>query len=112
MSTYGAEKRRQGRVKREYMVEIKVGDEIKKIYSIDLSAGGVKVGGRMLTLKPGEQVDISVDRGGVKFTFRGQVVRHDGNQRINRIGCDADVFFIRILDERFPEFVKSILSKA
>jgi hypothetical protein len=109
MSTYGQEKRKQGRVKREYLVDIKVGDEIKKIYSIDLSAGGVKVGGAMLTLKPGEQVEISVERGGVKFDFRGQVVRDDGSQRINRIDCDANAFFIRILDERFPEFVMSIL---
>jgi hypothetical protein len=109
MSTYGQEKRKQGRVKREYMVDIKVGDDIKKIYSIDLSAGGVKVGGAMLTLKQGELVDITVDRGGEKFSFRGQVERYDGSQRINRIGADANAFFIKILDERFPEFVKSIL---
>jgi len=109
MTVYGKEKRKQGRVKREYMVEIKVGNEIKKIYSIDLSEGGVKVGGTMLMLKPGEEVDISVDRGGEKFTFRGQVARNDGSQRINRIGCDANVFFIRIVDEHFAEFVKSIL---
>ena len=109
MTTYGEEKRKQGRVKREYMVETKVGNEVKKIYSIDLSAGGVKVGGTMLVLKPGEVIDLSVDRGGQKFTFRGQVARNDGSQRINRIGCDANVFFIRILDEHFVEFVKSIL---
>jgi hypothetical protein len=109
MTIYGKEKRRQSRVKREYIAEIKVGNEVKKIYSIDLSAGGVKVGGTMLVLKPGEEVDISVDRGGEKFTFRGQVARNDGSQRINRIGCDANVFFIRILDEHFAEFVKSIL---
>jgi hypothetical protein len=109
MTIYGKEKRKQGRVKREYMVEIKVGNEVRKIYSIDLSEGGVKVGGAMLVLKPGEEVDVSVDRGGEKFTFLGQVARNDGSQRINRIGCDANVFFIRILDEHFVEFVKSIL---
>jgi hypothetical protein len=110
MTIYGKEKRSQGRVKREYMVEIKVGNEVKKIYSIDLSAGGVKVGGAMLVLKPGEEINISVERGGEKFTFRGQVARNDGSQRINRIGCDANVFFIRIIDEHFAEFVKSILT--
>jgi len=109
MTIYGKEKRKQGRVKREYMVDIKVGNENKKIYSIDLSEGGVKVGGAMLMLKPGEQVDLSVEKDGVKYAFRGQVERNDGNQRINRIGCDANVFFIRILDERFPEFVRTIL---
>jgi hypothetical protein len=109
MTIYGKEKRGQGRVKREYMLDIKVGNEIRKIYSIDLSAGGVKVGGAMLMLKPGEKVEISVERGGEKFTFQGQVARNDGSQRINRIGCDANIYYIRILDERFSEFVKSIL---
>ena len=109
MTIYGKEKRKQGRVKREYMVEIKAGNEVKKIYSIDLSAGGVKVGGTMLVLKPGEVIDLSVDRGGEKFTFRGQVARNDGSQRINRIGCDANVYFIKIIDDQFVEFVKSIL---
>jgi hypothetical protein len=109
MTIYGKEKRKQGRVKREYMVEIKVGNEVKKIYSIDLSEGGVKVGGTMLVLKAGEVIDLSVDRGGEKFTFRGLVARNDGSQRINRIGCDANVYFIRIIDEQFVEFVKSIL---
>jgi hypothetical protein len=109
MTIYGKEKRSQGRVKREYMLDIKIGNENRKIYSIDLSAGGVKVGGAMLMLKPGEKVEISVDKGGVKYTFQGQVARNDGSQRINRIGCDANIYYIRILDERFTEFVKSIL---
>lgn len=91
------------------MVDIKVGNENKKIYLIDFSEGGVKVGGAMLILKPGEQVGFSVEKDGVKYTFCGQVERNDGSRRINRIGCDANVFFIRILDERFPEFVKTIL---
>lgn len=109
MTTYGKEKRKQGRLKREYAVDIKIGQETKKIYSIDLSAGGVKVGGAMLALKPGEQVELTVEKEGEKFTFRGLVERSDGNQRINRIGRDANAFFIRILDERFPEFVKAVL---
>jgi hypothetical protein len=109
MTIYGKEKRNQGRVKREFMLDIKIGNEIRKIYSIDLSAGGVKVGGAMLMLKPGEKVEISVDKAGEKHTFQGQVARNDGSQRINRIGCDANIYYIRILDERFSEFVKSIL---
>jgi hypothetical protein len=109
MTIYGKEKRTKGRVKREYLLDIKIGNESKKVYSIDLSEGGVKVGGAMLMLKPGEQVEISVDKDGQKFTFRGQVARNDGSQRINRIGREANAFFVRILDERFPEFVKKIL---
>jgi hypothetical protein len=109
MTIYGKEQRRKARIKREYAVDIKIGNEMKKIYSIDLSEGGVKVGGAMLSLKPGEQVEISVDKDGEKFMFRGQVARNDGSQRINRIGRDANIYFIKILDERFIEFVKMLL---
>ena len=109
MTIYGNEQRTQGRVKREYLVDIKIGNETKKIYSIDLSEGGVKVGGAMLMLKPGEQIELSMEKDGEKFTFRGQVARNDGSQRINRIGREANAFFIRILDERFSEFVKAVL---
>ncbi len=109
MVIYGNEKRTQGRVKREYLVDIRIGNEIKRIYSIDLSDGGIKVGGAMLMLKSGEQVELSLEKDGEKFTFRGQVARNDGSQRINRIGREANAFFVRILDERFPEFVKAIL---
>lgn len=109
MTIYGKEKRKQGRVKREYMIDIRIGNEFKKIYSIDLSAGGVKVGGALLMMKPGEQVELSVDKDGERLTFRGQVERNDGSQRINRIGREANIYFIRILDERFIEFVKTIL---
>jgi hypothetical protein len=109
MTIYGKEQRKQGRTKREYNIDIKIGNETKKIYSIDLSEGGVKVGGAMLMLKPGEQVELSMDKDGGKLTFRGQVARDDGSQRINRIGRDANAYFIRILDERFSEFVKTIL---
>ncbi len=45
MNIYRNEKRKQGRVKREYMVDTKVGKESRTIYSIDLSAGRIKVGG-------------------------------------------------------------------
>ncbi len=110
MSIYGKEQRTLGRVKREYIVDMKIGNETKKIYSIDLSEGGVKVGGAMLMLKPGEQVELSLEKNGEKFTFRGQVARNDGSQRINRIGREANTFFVRILDERFTEFVKTILN--
>lgn len=109
MGIYGKEKRTQGRVKREYLVDIKIGNDVKKIYSIDLSEGGVKIGGAMLMLKPGEQVELSMEKDGEKLTFRGQVDRDDGSQRINRIGRDANAYFVRILDERFPEFVKKLL---
>ena len=109
MATYGKEKRKQGRIKREYLIDIKIGNESRKIFSIDLSDGGIKVGGALLVLKPGEQVDLSIEKDGKKLTFRGQVARNDGSQRINRIGRDGNAYFIRILDERFQEFVREIL---
>ena len=109
MTLYGQNTRKDARVKRELRVEIKTGAETMQIYSIDLSAGGVKVGGAMLKLSPGDQVELSIEKDGGKFTFPGQVERDDGSQRINRIGRDVNAFFVRILDERFSEFVKSIL---
>lgn len=110
MTIYGNNKRNQGRLKREFKVEIKTGKDTMQIYSIDLSEGGVKVGATMLKLTPGEQVELSVEKDGGIFTFRGQVERDDGTHPIKRIGRDGNAFFVRILDERFPEFVKAILS--
>ncbi len=109
MTIYGKDRRRHERVKRELKVEIKTGTETMQIYSIDLSAGGVKVGGALLKLTLSEQIELAIEKDGEKFTFRGRVERDDGSQRINRIGRDGNAFFIRILDDRFAEFVKTIL---
>ena len=110
MTIYGKEqkeRRRQLREKRELKVDIKTSTQTRQVFSIDLSAGGIKVGGAMLKLIPGEQVEIAIEKGGEKVTFRGRVERDDGSQRINRIGRDGNAFFIRILDERLAEFVKA-----
>jgi len=110
MTIYGENKRNQGRLKRELKVEIKIGVQVMQIYSIDLSAGGVKVGGAMLRLPPGEQVELSIEKDGGIHAFQGKVERGDGTHRINRIGRDANAYFIRILDERFLDFIKAIFT--
>jgi hypothetical protein len=110
MTIYGENKRSQGRLKRELKVEIKIGAQVMQIYSIDLSSGGVKVGGAMLKLTPGEQVELSIEKDGGRHVFQGQVERGDGTQHINRIGRDANAFFIRILDERFLDFIKALFT--
>jgi hypothetical protein len=110
MPIYGENKRNHGRLKREFKVEIKIGPQAMQIYSIDLSAGGVKVGGPTLKLTPGERVELSIKKDGGTHAFHGKVEREDGPHRINRIGRDANAFFIRILDERFAEFVHAVFA--
>ncbi len=109
MTISGSEKRRQARIKRELRVEIKTGRQTMQIYSVDLSAGGIKVGGAMLNLTPGEQVELAIEKDGGKFAFHGQVARDDGIHHITRIGREGNAYFVRILDERFSEFVKALL---
>ena len=109
MTISGSEKRRQARIKRELRVEVKTGTQTMQIYSVDLSEGGIKVGGAMLKLTPGEQVELAIEKDSEKFTFNGQVARDDGIHHITRIGRDGNAYFVRILDERFSEFVKAIL---
>jgi len=100
-------KRRKGRAKREITVEIKTGTETKQVYTIDLSQGGVKVGGAVLQLKVGEPVEVIVKNGGEKISFPGQIARADGLYFLNRISRNVNSFFIRISDERYTEFVSS-----
>ena len=107
MTIYGKERRRQPREKKEFKVDIKTGKQTILAYSIDFSVGGIKVGGAGLKLVPGEQVELSIEKDGAKFTFPGRVQRDDGIQRINRIGRDGNAFFVRIVDERLAEFVKA-----
>lgn len=100
-------KRRRGRAKRELTVEIKTGTETKQVYTIDLSLGGMKVGGAVLQLQVGEPVEVIVKNAGVKLSFPGQVEREDGLCLLNRIGRNVSTYFIRIIDERFAQFVSS-----
>jgi len=106
---YGQKKRIHPRVKRELRVDVKTGTRTIQVYSIDLSAGGIKVAGAKLCLIPGEQVELVVEKGVEKFTFQGGVERADGSLRIKRIGRDGNAFFVRILDERLAEFVKTLI---
>ena len=106
---YGEKTRKHPRVKRELRVDVKTGTRIAQVYSIDLSAEGIKIAGAKLCLVPGEQVELIVEKGAEKFTFQGGVARADGSQRIKRIGRDGNAFFVRIDDERLAEFVKTLI---
>jgi hypothetical protein len=110
MVLYGSNKRSHGRAKREFTVQIKVANVVKQVYTIDFSTDGVKVGGPTLRLVLGERIELVIDQGGSKFTFPGQVTRQDGLERINRIGREGNVFYIKIEDEKFVEFVKANFS--
>jgi len=105
MVTFAREKRTKGRVKRELVVKVKVGQETKQVYMIDISPGGMKVGGVLLKLTIGEQVEVSIIQGSETITFAGIVRRQDGTYHINRIGREGKTFFIQISDTRFSEFV-------
>jgi hypothetical protein len=94
-------------MKRELAVSVRTKTEDRQAYTIDLSHGGVKVGGALLKLPIGEPVEIMMDKGGEKIPFSGRVAREDGMYHLNRIGRDANTFFIRIADVRFSEFVRS-----
>jgi hypothetical protein len=107
MGIYGNNKRNSGRTKRELMVGVKTGTETKQVYTIDLSHGGVKVGAAMLRLPLGAPVELLLEKGGEKIPFSGRIARGDGICYINRIGRDANAFFIKITDARFPEFMKT-----
>lgn len=107
MTTYANNKRTHGRMKREIVVGIKTRTESRDAYTIDLSAGGVRVGGALLNLPLGEQVELTVAQGGETIPFSGHVAREDGMYHLNRIGRDVVAFFIRIPDARFSAFVSS-----
>jgi hypothetical protein len=94
-------------MKREIDVGIKTKTESRDAYTIDLSVGGMRVGGALLKLPLGEQVELMVAKGGEKIPFTGQVAREDGMYHLNRIGRDVVAFFIRISDARFSEFLSS-----
>jgi hypothetical protein len=105
LTIYGNNKRNNGRMKREMVVGIKTKTEAREAYTIDLSTGGVRVGGALLKLPLGEQVELTMAKGGEKIPFSGSVVREDGMYHLNRIGRDVIAFFIRITDVKFSEFV-------
>ena len=106
MVLYENNKRNNGRTKREMMVGVKTGTEMKQVYTIDLSHVGVKVGAANLQLPLGAQVELVLEKGGEKIPFSGRIARQDGLCYINRIGRDANAFFIKIFDNRFPEFLR------
>jgi PilZ domain len=110
MATNGQEKRNKARVKQELVLKLKVGEETKQVYMIDLSLGGIKIGGDRLILNEGQLVEITIVLGRESELFHGKVERQDGLHRIKRISTDANSFFIRIIDTHFPEFVKSKFS--
>ncbi|HLE41578.1 MAG TPA: PilZ domain-containing protein [Nitrospirota bacterium] len=108
MTIYGKSKRNTTRFKRELRIDLKAGGQAVQIYSIDYSVVGIKVAGIMLDLTPGEQVELVIEKDGGKVVFHGRVERDDGAHHVNRIGREANAFFIKILDEGFPDFVKEM----
>jgi PilZ domain len=107
LTLYGINKRINGRMKREIVVGIKTKTEAREAYTIDLSVGGIRVGGALLNLPLGEQVELTMAKGGEKIPFSGRVAREDGMYHLNRIGRDVIAFFIRVTDGKFSEFVSS-----
>ena len=107
MTIYGNDKRINRRMTREIVVGIKTKTEAREAYTIDLSVGGIRVGGALLNLPLGEQVELTIAKGGEKIPFSGRVAREDGMYHLNRIGRDVMAFFIRITDVKFSEFVSS-----
>lgn len=107
MDIYRDNKRINKRVNREIVVGIRTKTEAREAYTIDLSVGGLRVGGALLNLPLGEQVELTMAKGGEKIPFSGRVAREDGMYHINRIGRDVIAFFIRITDVKFAEFVNS-----
>jgi len=107
MTPYVIDKRSGRRVKREIAVQVKTKIDTKRVFTIDFSQGGVKIGGALLKLPLGEPVDLLVTNGGENILFSGRVEREDGLYHISRIGRDANTFFIHIVDADFREFVTS-----
>lgn len=107
MTIYGSNRRGKGRAKRELGVQLRSANEVKQVYTVDFSTGGVKVAGAMLRLAVGQTVELLVEKNGSRLSFSGQVARVDGMHRINRIGRDGCAFFIRILEEKFIAYVKA-----
>ena len=110
MTIYGSNRRGKGRAKRELGVQLRSANEVKQVYTVDFSTGGVKVAGAMLRLAIGDLVELIIEKSGGLLSFPGKVARADGMHRINRIGRDGAAFFIRILDEKFVEYVKANFS--
>lgn len=110
MAFYGNERRTTGRLMREFVVEIKNGNGKQKIYSLDFSPDGMKVGAPQLRLAVGEHVEIFLDKNGNTWSFQGLVVRQDATRQIRRVGRDANTFFVKIDDEKFAAFVKQNFS--
>jgi hypothetical protein len=110
MSADITEKRSKARVKQELIVKLKTQGETKQVCMIDLSLGGIKIGGNGLVLAVGSLVEITFVLGRESEIFRGKVERQDGLSHIKRLGIDANTYYIRISESRFPEFVRTKFS--
>jgi hypothetical protein len=106
---YGKNRRTSGdRQKREIEVEIMVaGRNMGKVYSLDLSPGGLKVAGIGLRLALSEQINFSLLSQVDKYGGKGIVSRKDGPQGIQRIGGRlGNAFFIKVDEQKFRDFVE------
>lgn len=106
---YGRNRRTGGdRQKRELEVEIMVaGKNMGKVYSLDLSPGGLRVAGIGLRLDLSERVNFFLLSQVDKYGGKGIVSRKDGPQGIQRIGGRlGNAFFIKVDDQLFRDFVE------
>jgi hypothetical protein len=104
MSSYKNDKRIGRRMKQEFMVGVRTGIGLKMAYTIDISRGGVRIGSPLLLLPLGGEVELVIDKRGVKYPFSGRVAREDGSHYIDRISRSVNAFFISIDDARYPKF--------
>ncbi len=96
------------RLEKEFPVGVRIGGPAglsKLAYTIDLSLGGIKIGSPMLYLPIGDQVEVLVDRPEGKMVFPGRVSREEGTHYIDRIRQNGYVYFIRIEDVGFAQFM-------
>jgi hypothetical protein len=107
---FGEDKRKNGfHQKKELDVKIHIPDRrIGKVFSIDISYGGLRVAGIGLNLNIGEKVNFSVAMMGDIYEGEGLVSRKDRPREIKRIGGRlGNVFFVKVDDQKFREFVEN-----
>ena len=105
MNSLENDKRTRMRLKQEFVVGIKTDEGTRIAYLIDVSRDGVKVGTPVSSFHLEMPVEIVIDNRGERLLFKGRVERNDGTHYIDRIHSTANAIFIKIDDDRFPNFV-------
>lgn len=90
----GNDKRDMRRVKRELQLDLRIGNETKQVYTIDLSQRGGQGGRSGGETHRGRAHRIRSRCRRKKIFLTGIVARDDGSQWINRNGRGANSFFV------------------